>query len=116
MGISGVPLSKSDIICALKAKKGIIRHAAEMMGCTNKSIYDWIAKDPDVERVLKESRKQREIEYEDQDLELVDEARQALLRTMRQDNVQSAMFVAKTKGKFESQTESGDKVTLIVRN
>lgn len=116
MGISGVPLSKSDIIKAIKAKKGILRHAAEMLGCNDKCLYDWVGKDLDVERVLKESRKQREIAYEDQDFELVDEARQALLRTMRQDNVQSAMFVAKTKGKFESQNESGDRVTVIVKN
>jgi len=117
MGIAGVMLNKFDIINAIHAAGGIIKHAALRMGCDSSTIYLWMDRDKDVEQAVKDSRKKREQSYIDNDLELVEAARKVLLRSMENDtNVNAATFVAKTKGKFETPVDSSTRVTVNIDN
>ena len=56
MGTPGVPLDKEKILKAIKAKKGIVSHAALEMGCSPVTIYAWVKDDEDVRNALDEAR------------------------------------------------------------
>jgi hypothetical protein len=101
MGIQGVALKKSDIIAALHKSGGIITETATNLKCSSQSIYAWVDRDEDVKKALEEARAFRNRKYQDDDISLVKEAREAYHRLLKSDNAVIAMFIGKTKGGFE---------------
>ncbi len=117
MAIPKVPVLSDDMIKAIHAKKGVVKHAAALIGCDDATIFKRAHLDPDVEKAIREARAAREVYDLDDDIVVASKSRRSLHRLLDADNVTAAIFVAKTKAKFEGDGyDGGAKITLRIDN
>lgn len=96
MGISGVPLDKDRIIYAIHAKKGVLKHAAQLVPCDVTAIYQWMDKDPEVANAVKEARSNADKERLDRSESLKDKAYNATEALLDECDVTTTIFIMKT--------------------
>ena len=87
-------LSKEVIAEALKESGGFVREAAEILGCSHVTIYNWFKKHPE----LKESRDTAK-------MELLDLAKSTSRRLLKEGNVAMSIYILKSLGKNEGFAE-----------
>jgi hypothetical protein len=97
MGISGVPYNKIEIIDAIHSKRGVIKHAAEMLDCCPQTIYDWMDKDADVAQAVKKAREDSIKRRLDQEEDIKDEAYQSVLDLLKKRDSTTTIFTLKSK-------------------
>jgi hypothetical protein len=111
MGISGVPLKKTDIIQAIYLAKGIIVDAAVEIGCSMDAIYDWMKRDEEVAFAVKDARNKRDEERKDQDRVLIDEAYKSALALLKTHDANFTKFTLTAKANW-SQEATNHNITI----
>lgn len=81
-------LSKDKIRKALKATAGNVTAAADQLGCTRRSVYNWLDRYPELKEAVAEERER-----------LVDLAESALKKKISEGDTASIIFTLKTLGK-----------------
>lgn len=81
-------LKKSDIIKALEASHGLVGPAAKLLACSRQALYQRLQADPELEKVLRESREQ-----------ILDLAESRLFKLVENGNLAAVTFVLRTIGK-----------------
>jgi len=102
-------LDKDQILKAVENSGGYVSLIAERIGCSYKSIYNWIEKDEDVAEALKRER-----------IKQVDHAEGKLQSLIKKENPTAIIFYLKTQGKdrgyYEHRTQditsSGQPLTI----
>lgn len=97
MGIPGVALKKPDILNAIRLKKGIIKHAAELLNCERETIYQWMNKDEDIANAVTTARDQAIKDRSDDDNEIVQAAYLSLLEQIKKGEATPTLFALKCK-------------------
>jgi len=102
-------LDKDQILKAVENSGGYVSLIAERIGCSYKSIYNWIEKDEDVAEALKREQVRQ-----------VDHAEGKLQSLIKKENPTAIIFYLKTQGKdrgyYEHRTQditsSGQPLTI----
>jgi len=97
---SGVLLDKAQIIQAIHKNFGILTRAAKSISINERSIYDWIDRDPEVAQAVKEARALAERNRESHDLDLTDEAYRSLNYLLKSNDTTATIFTMKAKAKW----------------
>ena len=117
MAIPKVPVLSDDMIKAIHAKKGVVKHAAALIGCDDATIFKRALTHDGVSEAIREARAYREVFDLDDDIVLASKSRQTLHNLLDENNVTAAIFVAKTKAGFEGDGfNAGTKITLKIDN
>lgn len=90
-------LDKTILIQAIRDASGNIAGVARRMGCTRKTIYNWIERDKDVAEELHEVREN-----------LLDECEKTLFDIAKQGNLGAIMFILRTIGKDRGYVERSE--------
>jgi hypothetical protein len=97
MGISGVITDKSLILNAIALKKGVIRHAAAAIDIEPKTIYDWMRRDPEVEKAVREARENAQQERTDLEEDIKNEAYDSMMDLLKKRDNTATIFALKSK-------------------
>ena len=97
----GKQLTKSEVIEALQASRGMVTVAATKLGCTPVTIYNWIKKSPDCRAVVDQERER-----------VIDTAELGLMKAINQQESWAIAFALKTIGKKRGYVERVENVTL----
>lgn len=106
MGTPGVPLEKEKIVKAIHLKRGIIEHAAALLGCEPCTIYNWMKKDREVDAAVKEARQNRDIEDMDDNYLLRDLARKSARIKLQEYDTPTTIFILKALAGFIEQPQA----------
>jgi hypothetical protein len=87
-------LSLDRVLLALRECDGLIKPAAEVLGCGRRTIYRWRDKYPEVQQAIDDSRE-----------DLIDDAESALARKIRAEDLGAICFFLKTQGKKRGYVE-----------
>ena len=117
MAVQRAPVLSDHMIKAIHAKRGVVKHAAALIGCDDATIFTRAQHDPAVAEAIKDARAARAVWDTDDDLVLAGKSRKALHNLLEANNVTAAIFVAKTKAGFEGDGyDGGQKITLRIDN
>ncbi len=112
--VQGVPYKKSDILTALRAKKGIIGHAAEMLGCERNTIYDWMERDEEIAKCVEEERAKAEKNKRHLEEEIKEDILKSYQELVREKETACVIFGMKTKHKWRENDGEGDRKPATV--
>lgn len=87
-------ITQKRVIQALKEANGILAQAAENLGCSRTTIYNYINKYPKVEAA-----------YDEASNTVIDKVESKLFTLIKDGNVPSTIFFLKTKGRDRGYTE-----------
>ena len=87
-------VTKVKAIMAIYNARGVLAKAADELGVTRRTLYNYMQRWPDLARA-----------YEDAQERLLDLAENVLVGAMQRGSLPAAMFVLKTKGKDRGYTE-----------
>lgn len=104
MGLQGVPLDHKEIIDAIGLKKGILKLAAEHIGCTPAAIYAIMKTDPLVKDALKIARDLADEEKQNRKEYQKDLAFDSLEVLLQKYDVTMTIFILKTLCGFDDKS------------
>jgi hypothetical protein len=93
-GKKGVHHTKEQFRLALVRTGGLVSHAAKLLGCTTKTIYNALHRWPELAEVIREARDNS-----------VDDAEHCLRSLLSDGNLGAAIFTLKTLGKSRGYVE-----------
>jgi hypothetical protein len=105
---TGIPLNEDDVIRAIHKNKGVLTHAARMIGCNPDAIFSMVNRSQKVKEARDDARKLAHEERLDKCEYMINEAHDSSLDLLLKRDVTMTIFIMKTLGKLIEGHSSGN--------